>query len=42
MVYAQARTLGFQDAFLHIFFAFLVALVPAWLLGRAGRAQPAT
>jgi DHA2 family multidrug resistance protein len=45
VVYAQARTLGFQDAFLHIFFAFLVALVPAWLLGRAGRAgrtQPAT
>jgi len=42
VVYAQARTLGFQDAFLHIFFAFLVALVPAWLLGRAGRAQLAT
>jgi len=43
VVYAQARTLGFQDAFFFIFFAFVLALAPAWLLGRAGRApQPAT
>jgi MFS transporter, DHA2 family, multidrug resistance protein len=39
VIYAQARTLGFQDAFFHIFFAFVLALVPAWLLGRAGRAR---
>jgi len=38
VVYAQARTLGFQDAFFFIFFAFVLALAPAWLLGRAGRA----
>jgi len=35
VIYAQARTLGFQDAFLFICLAFLLALVPAWLLGRA-------
>lgn len=39
VVYAQARTLGFQDAFFYIFFAFVLALVPAWLLGRAGRGK---
>ena len=37
VIYAQARTLGFQDAFFYIFFAFVLALIPAWLLGRAGR-----
>jgi hypothetical protein len=41
VVYAQARTLGFQDAFFHICFAFVLALVPAWLLRRAGRLRPA-
>ncbi len=41
VVYAQARTLGFQDAFFHICFAFVLALVPAWFLGRAGRRSPA-
>ena len=41
VIYAQARTLGFQDAFFHICFAFVLALVPAWLLRRAGRARPA-
>ena len=41
VVYAQARGLGFQDAFFQICFAFVLALIPAWLLGRAGRAQPA-
>jgi len=40
VIYAQARTLGFQDAFFYIFFAFVLALIPAWLLGRAGRAAP--
>lgn len=37
VICAQARTFGFQDAFFHIFFAFVLALIPAWLLGRAGR-----
>ena len=41
VIYAQARTLGFQDAFFHICFAFVLALVPAWFLGRAGRRSPA-
>jgi MFS transporter, DHA2 family, multidrug resistance protein len=40
VIYAQALGLGFQDAFFLICFAFVLALVPAWLLGRAGRAQP--
>jgi DHA2 family multidrug resistance protein len=37
VVYAQALGLGFQDAFFFICFAFALAFVPAWLLGRAGR-----
>jgi hypothetical protein len=37
VVYAQALGLGFQDAFFLICFAFALAFVPAWLLGRAGR-----
>lgn len=40
VIYAQALGLGFRDAFFQICFAFVLALVPAWLLGRAGRAQP--
>lgn len=39
VVYAQARTFGFQDTFHYIFFAFVLALIPAWLLGRAGRGK---
>ena len=35
MIYAQARTLGFQDAYAQISFAFALALIPAWILGRA-------
>ena len=41
VIYAQALGLGFQDAFFQICFAFGLALVPAWPLGRAGRARPA-
>ncbi|MEK9752089.1 MAG: MFS transporter, partial [Rhodospirillaceae bacterium] len=37
VVYAQARTFGFQDSFTHICFAFVIAFVPAWMLGRAAR-----
>jgi hypothetical protein len=41
VIYAQALGLGFQDAFFQICFAFVLALVPAWMLGRAGRSQSA-
>jgi MFS family permease len=37
VVYEQARTMGFQDAFFFVFCFFALALAPAWLLGRAGR-----
>jgi hypothetical protein len=37
VIYAQARTLGFQDAFFQICFAFAIALIPALVLGRASR-----
>ncbi|HSH06970.1 MAG TPA: MFS transporter, partial [Burkholderiales bacterium] len=37
VLYAQALGLGFQDAYFFICFAFALALVPAWFLGRAGR-----
>jgi hypothetical protein len=39
IIYAQARTFGFQDGFLMIAILFLAALVPAWILGRS-RAGP--
>lgn len=39
VIYAQALTFGFQDSFFQISFAFCVALIPAWFLGRASRAQ---
>ncbi|MPY74926.1 MAG: DHA2 family efflux MFS transporter permease subunit [Alphaproteobacteria bacterium] len=35
IVYAQARTFGFQDGFLIIAILFLAALIPAWILGRS-------
>lgn len=37
VIYAQARTLGFQDSFFQICFAFAIAFVPAWFLSRASR-----
>jgi len=39
IIYAQARTFGFQDGFLLIAILFLAALVPAWILGRS-RTEP--
>jgi EmrB/QacA subfamily drug resistance transporter len=40
VVHAQALALGFQDAFFLTCFAFALAFVPAWLLGRtAGRGE---
>jgi len=35
VIYAQALTFGFQDSFFQISFAFCIALIPAWFLGRA-------
>jgi len=35
VIYAQALTLGFQDAFFQICFAFALAMIPAWILSRA-------
>ena len=37
VVYAQARTFGFQDSFFQISFAFCIALIPALLLRRSTR-----
>jgi EmrB/QacA subfamily drug resistance transporter len=39
IVYAQARTFGFQDGFLMIAILFLAALVPAWILGKSRSGQ---
>ena len=35
VIYAQATTQGFQDAFVVVAVVFLLALIPAWILGRA-------
>lgn len=35
VIYAQALTFGFQDSFFQICFAFCIAFIPAWFLGRA-------
>ena len=37
MIYAQAVTLAFQDGFRMIALVFVLALIPAWLLGRSAR-----
>ncbi len=37
MIYAQATTLAFQDGFRMIAVVFVLALIPAWLLGRSAR-----
>lgn len=36
-IYAQARTFGFQDTFLIISVAFIIALIPAMMLARSSR-----
>ncbi|WNK01309.1 DHA2 family efflux MFS transporter permease subunit [Thalassospiraceae bacterium LMO-JJ14] len=36
-IYAQARTFGFQDTFLIISAAFIIALIPAMMLARSSR-----
>jgi DHA2 family multidrug resistance protein len=37
MVYAQAYTLEFRDCFLIVTVVFMLALIPAWLMGRKAR-----
>ena len=37
MVYAQAYTLAFRDCFLIVTVVFMLALIPAWLMGRKAR-----
>ncbi len=37
VVQAQAKTMGFQDGFMVLAVVFLLALGPAWILGRARR-----
>jgi len=33
VIHAQASTFGFQDGFMVICLVFVVALIPAWILG---------
>ena len=35
VIEAQALTLGYQDGFIMISIVFALALIPAWILGRA-------
>ncbi len=37
IIYAQATTLAFQDGFRLIAVVFVLALIPAWMLGRSAR-----
>ena len=39
MIEAQANTFGFQDGFLLIVGVFILALLPAWVLGRSPRSD---
>ncbi|MEX2614484.1 MAG: DHA2 family efflux MFS transporter permease subunit [Alphaproteobacteria bacterium] len=39
VVAAQAQTQGFQDGFLFVSFVFVCALIPTWILQRAGRVK---
>jgi nitrate/nitrite transporter NarK len=42
VVYAQAYTLGFRDCFMLLTLIFMLALIPAWLMGRKARTSPGT
>ena len=37
VVYAQAYTLGFRDCFMLLTLIFMLALIPAWVMGRKAR-----
>ena len=39
VVYAQAYTMGFRDSFLVVAFVFMLALIPAWIMGRTRASQ---
>jgi EmrB/QacA subfamily drug resistance transporter len=41
VIYAQAYTMGFRDAFILIGLVYTVALLPAWIMGRAKAAPTA-
>lgn len=41
-IYAQARTFGFQDTFLIISVAFVIAIIPAMMLARSSKPKPKT
>jgi EmrB/QacA subfamily drug resistance transporter len=40
VVYAQAYTLGFRDCFMLLTLIFVLALIPAWLVGRKAGSSP--
>ncbi|MPZ45291.1 MAG: DHA2 family efflux MFS transporter permease subunit [Betaproteobacteria bacterium] len=37
VIYAQAYTLAFRDCFMIVTFVFILAFIPAWLMGRRAR-----
>ena len=41
MVYAQAYTMGFRDAFLITCVIFILGLIPAWIMGRGAQVRVA-
>lgn len=41
VVYAQAYTIAFRDCFLIVTLVFMLALIPAWIMGRRARAATA-
>ncbi len=41
VVYAQAYTMGFRDAFLIVAAVYVLGLIPAWIMGRAKPAASA-
>jgi hypothetical protein len=41
VVYAQAYTIAFRDCFLIVTLVFMLALIPAWIMGRRARSAAA-
>ena len=37
VVHAQASTMAFRDSFLIVTLVFVLALIPAWIMGRKAR-----
>jgi hypothetical protein len=40
VLYAQAYTMGFRDAFLITAVVFTIGLIPAWIMGRRAPGVP--